>query len=83
VGDGVATSSLAGRTLCDLVLGRDTELTRLPWVGRGAALGAEPLRYSPSTSSTRCTAPPTAARITAARRPSAIARFADKLSGRG
>lgn len=34
VGDGVTTSNLAGRTLTDLILGRDTELTRLPWVGR-------------------------------------------------
>jgi glycine/D-amino acid oxidase-like deaminating enzyme len=34
VGHGVATTNLAGRTLRDLVLGRDTELTALPWVGR-------------------------------------------------
>ena len=41
VGDGVGTSNLAGRTLADLVLGRDTELTRLPWVGhRSPTLGA-------------------------------------------
>lgn len=33
VGSGVATTNLAGRTLRDLVLGHDTELTRLPWVG--------------------------------------------------
>ena len=41
VGDGVSTTNLAGRTLADLVLGRDTELTRLPWVGhRSRSLGA-------------------------------------------
>ncbi|WP_436839147.1 hypothetical protein [Nonomuraea angiospora] len=34
VGHGVATTNLAGRTLRDLVLGRETELTGLPWVGR-------------------------------------------------
>ena len=34
VGLGVSSSNLAGRTLTDLVLGRDTELTRLPWVNR-------------------------------------------------
>ena len=34
VGHGVATTNLAGRTLCDLVLDRDTDLTALPWVGR-------------------------------------------------
>ncbi len=32
VGDGVALSNLAGRTLADLVTTRDTALTRLPWV---------------------------------------------------
>lgn len=32
-GEGVAASNLAARTLRDLLLGRDTELTRLPWVG--------------------------------------------------
>ncbi|WP_395297404.1 NAD(P)/FAD-dependent oxidoreductase [Kitasatospora hibisci] len=33
VGSGVTTANLAGRTLRDLVLGRDTALTGLPWVG--------------------------------------------------
>ncbi len=32
VGDGVSSTNLAGRTLADLVLGRDSELTALPWV---------------------------------------------------
>jgi glycine/D-amino acid oxidase-like deaminating enzyme len=46
VGDGVSTTNLAGRTLRDLVLGRDTELTRLPWVGhRSPAWEREPLRW--------------------------------------
>jgi glycine/D-amino acid oxidase-like deaminating enzyme len=45
-GDGVAASNLAGRTLCDLVLGRESELVRLPWVGSGArAWEPEPLRF--------------------------------------
>ena len=34
VGVGVSTSNLAGRTLADLALGRDTGITRLPWVNR-------------------------------------------------
>jgi glycine/D-amino acid oxidase-like deaminating enzyme len=34
VGVGVSTSNLAGRTLADLALGRETELARLPWVNR-------------------------------------------------
>ncbi len=46
VGDGVATTNLAGRTLRDLVLGRDTDLTRLPWVGhRSRRWEPEPLRW--------------------------------------
>src|ERR1019366_2361928 len=46
VGDGVATTNLAGRTLADLVLGQDTELTHLPWVGhRSPDWEAEPLRW--------------------------------------
>ena len=46
VGDGVATTNLAGRTLRDLVLGHDTELTHLPWVGhRSRRWEPEPLRW--------------------------------------
>jgi glycine/D-amino acid oxidase-like deaminating enzyme len=45
-GEGVAAANLAGRTLRDLVLGRDTELTRLPWVGhRARDWEPEPLRW--------------------------------------
>jgi glycine/D-amino acid oxidase-like deaminating enzyme len=47
VGDGVATTNLAGRTLRDLVLGHDTDLTRLPWVGhRSKSWEPEPLRWA-------------------------------------
>jgi glycine/D-amino acid oxidase-like deaminating enzyme len=46
VGDGVSTTNLAGRTLTDLLLGRDTDLTRLPWVGhRSRRWEPEPLRW--------------------------------------
>jgi glycine/D-amino acid oxidase-like deaminating enzyme len=46
VGDGVAATNLAGRTLADLVLGRRTPLTDLPWVGhRSPAWEPEPLRW--------------------------------------
>lgn len=46
VGTGVATTNLAGRTLADLVLGRSTELTTLPWVGRQVRQWeVEPLRW--------------------------------------
>jgi glycine/D-amino acid oxidase-like deaminating enzyme len=47
VGTGVAATNLAGRTLADLVLERDTELTRLPWVGhRAERWEHEPLRWT-------------------------------------
>lgn len=46
VGDGVSTANLAGRTLRDLALGRDTDLVRLPWVGhRSRSWELEPLRW--------------------------------------
>ena len=46
VGDGLSTTNLAGRTLADLVTGRDTELTRLPWVNHlSPKWEPEPLRF--------------------------------------
>lgn len=46
VGVGVSTANLAGRTLADLALGRDTDLTRLPWVNRPQRRWEpEPLRW--------------------------------------
>lgn len=46
VGTGVTATNLAGRTLADLVLRRDTDLARLPWVGhRAKRWEVEPLRW--------------------------------------
>jgi glycine/D-amino acid oxidase-like deaminating enzyme len=46
VGDGVSTTNLAGRTLADLILGTDSDLTRLPWVNhRSRRWEPEPLRW--------------------------------------
>ena len=46
-GHGVVASSLCGRTLADLVLGRETELTTLPWVGHESPdWEPEPLRLA-------------------------------------
>jgi glycine/D-amino acid oxidase-like deaminating enzyme len=44
VGEGVAASNLAGRTLRDLLVGARTELTTLPWV---LAPGQGPPRWEP------------------------------------
>jgi glycine/D-amino acid oxidase-like deaminating enzyme len=46
VGDGVATTNLAGRTLADLITGAESPLTALPWVGhRSPPWEPEPLRW--------------------------------------
>jgi hypothetical protein len=46
VGDGVSTTNLAGRTLAGLILGTESELTRLPWVNhRSPGWETEPLRW--------------------------------------
>lgn len=47
VGEGVAASNLAGRTLRDLILGEPTPLTALAWVGhRPRRWEPEPLRWA-------------------------------------
>jgi glycine/D-amino acid oxidase-like deaminating enzyme len=46
VGDGVGTTNLAGRTLCDLITGEQSDLTTLPWVNhRSRSWEPEPLRW--------------------------------------
>ena len=46
VGQGVAASNLAGRTLTDLIRGEDSELTALPWVNhRSPDWEPEPARW--------------------------------------
>jgi glycine/D-amino acid oxidase-like deaminating enzyme len=81
VGDGVSTTNLAGRTLRDLVLGRDTELTRLPWVNHvSPAWEPEPLRWLGVNAGLRAMAlADREERFT--RRPSAIARLMSPLIG--
>jgi glycine/D-amino acid oxidase-like deaminating enzyme len=57
VGDGVAAANLAGRTLTDLILGCDTALTRLPWVGHTSRRWEpEPLRWLGINAGLRATA---------------------------
>jgi glycine/D-amino acid oxidase-like deaminating enzyme len=46
VGTGVTATNLAGRTLADLVMGRDTKATSMPWVNRTVRRWEpEPLRW--------------------------------------
>jgi len=81
VGDGVSTTNLAGRTLRDLVLGRRSELTSLPWVGhRSPAWEPEPLRWLGVNAGLRAMAlADVEERLT--RRPSRVARLMAPLVG--
>jgi len=81
VGDGLSTTNLAGRTLADLILDRDTELTRLPWVGhRSPSWEVEPLRFLGANAGLVATGlADREERIT--RRPSVIARLVAPLTG--
>ncbi len=81
VGDGVSTTNLAGRTLRDLVLDRDTDLTTLPWVGhRSREWEPEPLRWLGINAGLHAmTWADTEERLT--RRPSVIARALAPLVG--
>lgn len=46
VGDGLSTTNIAGRTIADLVLGKSTKLTSLPWVNhKSHNWEPEPLRF--------------------------------------
>ena len=81
VGDGVGTANLSGRTLADLVLGQDTELTRLPWVRhRSPRWEPEPLRWLGVNGGLRAMAfADVEERITS--RPSVMARLMAPLLG--
>ncbi len=84
VGVGVSTSNLAGRTLADLALGRETDLTHLPWVNRRVRpWEPEPLRwlgvtgmYALLNAADRREARPGAG-------PSRLAALGNRLTGRG
>jgi len=82
VGEGVAAANLAGRTLRDLVLERDTELTRLPWVGPfGRDWEPEPLRFT-GVRVVHGLMEAADRRETASGRSSRFARAAELISGR-
>jgi glycine/D-amino acid oxidase-like deaminating enzyme len=82
VGEGVASANLAGRTLRDLILGEQTELTTLAWVGRRArSWEPEPLRWAAISSVYALYRQ--ADRIERRTgRPSRLGRLVDTLSGR-
>jgi glycine/D-amino acid oxidase-like deaminating enzyme len=82
VGDGVACSALAGRTLAELICGHDTGRTRLPWVNhRSRRWEPEPLRWLGITAVLRVMAAADRAEARTGR-PSRMAETFDRLIGR-
>ncbi|MEV0970472.1 NAD(P)/FAD-dependent oxidoreductase [Microtetraspora glauca] len=81
-GHGVTTTNLAGRTLRDLVLGRETPLTGLPWVDRRVrAWEPEPLRWLGVHSMYRLYRIADAREAKGMTRTSVLARVADRITG--
>jgi len=83
VGLGVSTSNLSGRTLRDLILGHDTELTRLPWVNRTVRKWEpEPLRWLGVHSMYQLYRIADEREAKGLGRTSKLAAFAERLTGR-
>ena len=81
VGDGVATTNLAGRTLADLVTGADSDLTTLPWVQhRSRRWEPEPLRWLGINAGLRAMSLADAEEDRSGR-PSVLARLVSPLTG--
>ena len=81
VGDGVAATNLAGRTIADLVTGVESELTTLPWVEhRSPRWEPEPLRWLGINAGLRGAALADA-QETRTGRPAAVGRIVDRLTG--
>ncbi len=82
VGDGVATTNLAGRTLAELIAGGTGPLTRLPWVGhRSRKWEPEPLRWLGANAGLRAMMWADAAERRG-RRPSRLASVVNAMIGR-
>jgi glycine/D-amino acid oxidase-like deaminating enzyme len=82
VGEGVAASNLAGRTLRDLLLGLPSELVELPWVGRAPhRWEPEPLRWAAIRGVYALYRRADAAERRSGR-PSRLGRLVDAVSGR-
>ena len=83
VGTGVTATNLAGRTLADLVLGRDTDETHLPWVNhRVRNWEVEPLRWLAVRGLYSAYRVADASERSGRATTSPIARIADVISGR-
>lgn len=83
VGTGVTATNLAGRTLADLVLERDTDLVHLPWVGhRAKRWEPEPLRFAAVNAIYGAYRAADRAESRGGTRTSAFAKLADLVAGR-
>lgn len=84
VGHGVTSTNLAGRTLADLVLKRDTDLVTLPWVDRKVRRWEpEPVRWLAVHGLYQAYhAADRRERASGAARTSLVARVADRVTGR-
>jgi glycine/D-amino acid oxidase-like deaminating enzyme len=83
VGSGLTTTYLAGRTLADLVLRRDSELVGLPWVGRRVRRWEpEPLRWLGVRAMYGLYRAADRREDAGLARPSRLARLGDRLTGR-
>lgn len=83
VGTGVGATNLAGRTLSDLILGRDSELVRLPWVNRHARnWEPEPLRWLATRGLYAAYRQADKAELAGRATTSPIARIADLIAGK-
>jgi glycine/D-amino acid oxidase-like deaminating enzyme len=83
VGSGLTTTFLAGRTLADLVLGRDSELVRLSWVGHSVRRWEpEPLRWLGVRAMYALYRAADRREDAGLARPSRLARLGDRLTGR-
>lgn len=83
VGSGLTTTNLAGRTLADLVLGRETDLVRLPWVNREVRRWEpEPMRWFGVRAMYGLYREADRREGKGLARPSRLARIGDRLTGR-
>jgi hypothetical protein len=83
VGDGVTAAHLAGVTLADLILGRDTDRTHLAWVGhRSRRWEPEPLRWMGAIGIYSLYRAADRAESDGRARSSILARIADSIAGR-
>jgi glycine/D-amino acid oxidase-like deaminating enzyme len=83
VGSGLTTTHVAGRTLADLTLGRESELTSLPWVNRSVRRWEpEPLRWLGVRAMYGLYREADRREDRGLRRPSRLARIGNALTGR-